>query len=131
MSKKIITEFMNEVWNKKNLNEIDNIFSETAVIHSPMGEFETAAEMKNTAKKWITAIPNMQVTLLNILEDNGLIVTHWMANGTHQKELNGIPPKGNKVEYQGISMYRIEKGKVIEYWAFLDSWAIVKQMTGM
>jgi predicted ester cyclase len=131
MNKKIIIDYMNEVWNKKNLSVIDKVFSGSAIIHSPLGEFSNPLEMQTIVEKWTKAIPDMRVTLLNIVEENGLVIAHWMSKGTHQKELNGIPPKGNPLEYQGISMYRMDKGKVIEYWAFIDSWAIIKQMSGM
>lgn len=119
---------MDQVWNKKNFEIIKEVFSDTAVIHSPLGQFKSPKEMSDTVSKWITAIPDIQVDLLNTMEDNGIIVSHWQAQGTHQKDLNGIKANGNPVTYQGVSMYRFENNQVVEYWAFLDSWTLEHQM---
>jgi len=36
MSKKIIENYMEEVWNKKNLSIIQEVFADSAIIHSPL-----------------------------------------------------------------------------------------------
>ncbi|SCA64182.1 Uncharacterized protein SCG7086_CL_00090 [Chlamydiales bacterium SCGC AG-110-P3] len=128
MNKKIVENYMNEVWNRKNIKIVKEVFSDSAVIHSPLGQFKSPQEMSDTVSKWITAIPDIQVDLLNTFEDNGIIVSHWKAKGTHQKDFNGIKANGNPVAYQGVSMYRLENNKIIEYWAFLDSWTLEQQM---
>lgn len=119
---------MLEVWNKKNLAMIADAFSESTRIHSPLGEFKSREEMTETIQKWILAIPDLNVTLLHTLEDNDIVVSYWRATGTDQKALNGIEAQGNPITYQGMSMYRLENEKVVEYWAYLDSWTLEKQM---
>lgn len=130
MNKEIIVKFMDEVWNKKNLSLVDEIFSENAKIHSPLGNFITSEQMKETVQKWLTAIPDIQVDLLHMFEDNGLVVSHWKAQGTHQEELNGRESQNQPVDYQGVTIYRLEDGKVVEYWAYLDSWTLDSQIKG-
>ncbi len=119
---------MHEVWNRKNLAIIKDVFSEPTLIHSPLGQFKSREEMSEIVSKWITAIPDLRINLLNTLEDNDIVISHWKAKGMHQKTLNGFKANGNLVEYQGISMYRLENEKVVEYWAFLDSWTLEQQM---
>jgi len=131
VNKKIVEDYMHEVWNKKNLGIVKEIFSDTAVIHSPLGQFQSPQEMSDTVSKWITAIPDIQVDLLNTLEDNEIVVSHWKAQGTHQNDLNGIKANGNPVTYQGLSIYRLENNKIVDYWAFLDSWTLEQQMKGV
>jgi len=128
MNKKLIEEYMEEVWNKKNLKVIDNLFAENAIVHSPLGTFKTPKEMAETVQQWLEAIPDIHVSLLNTVEENGLVVSHWQAKGTHQKMLNGIEARGNPVSYQGTTLHRFENGKVVEYWAYLDSWSLMAQM---
>lgn len=128
MNKKIIEDYMEEVWNKKNLSVIDEVFDESALIHSPLGQLKTSAEMLETVKEWINAIPDIKVELLHTLEENGIVVSHWKATGTHKSDLNGRQASGNPVSYHGVTMYRLENGKVKEYWAYLDSWSLEKQM---
>jgi steroid delta-isomerase-like uncharacterized protein len=128
MNKEIIEKYMDEVWNNRNFGIIHEVFADTAVIHSPLGKFQSPSEMSETVKKWITAIPDIHVELMNTVEENGLVVSHWKAKGKHQGTINDIQAQGNPVEYRGVSIYRMEDGKVVEYWAYLDSWTLEQQM---
>ena len=128
MSKQIVEDYMDTVWNKKDLRVVEDVFAASAIVHSALGNTQTPRDMKETVQKWVTAIPDIHVTLLHTLEENGLVISHWKAEGTHQKELNGIPARGNPVSYNGVSMYRFENGKVVEYWAYLDTWVLTRQM---
>lgn len=130
MSKAIIEKYMDDVWNKKELDQVYKVFSNHAVIHSPSGEYQSPQAMYDIVKKWVTAIPDVELTLLNTIEENGLVVSHWNAKGSHQSELAGVPASGNKLQYQGVTMYRFEGDKVVEYWAYIDVGRLNKQMQG-
>jgi len=130
MNKNIIETYMHQVWNEKNLDVINDVFSETAIIHSPLGNFKTPQAMRDIVQKWVTAIPDIQVTFLNTVEENGLVVSLWSAKGTHQKELNGMQGTGKPLDYQGVTLYRLENGKIVEYWAYVDSLTLENQMKG-
>lgn len=123
MNKEIIEKYMDEVWNKKNLSIIEELFAEDAKIHSTLGNFVSPQKMKETVEKWLTAIPDIRVDLLHTLEDDGVIASHWKAKGTHRHEINGITASNQPVEYQGVTMYRLENGKIVEYWAYLDGFS--------
>ena len=129
MNKSIIERYMEQVWNQKNTAIIKDLFAAEAKIHSPLGNYQSVQAMKETVEKWLKAIPDLQVSLLNTLEENDLVVSHWQAKGTHQHDFNEIAAKGNPVEYQGVTMYRMENGQVTEYWAYLDSWTLQSQMS--
>ena len=42
------------------------------------------------------------------------LVSRWTGRGTHQSELMGIAPTGNEVRVTGITIHRIEGGKIVE-----------------
>lgn len=128
MTKMIVEKYMDAVWNKKDLSVIPEVFSDDAIIHSPLGQFKTRKQMSETVEKWLTALPDIQVDLIHTLEEDGIVTSHWRSKGTHQKDINGIKANGNPVEYQGVTVYRFENGKVVEYWAYLDSWSLEQQM---
>jgi predicted ester cyclase len=43
-------------------------------------------------------------------------MTRWRMRGTHQGEFRGIAPTGEKVEINGIGIFRFSEGKVVESW---------------
>jgi predicted ester cyclase len=55
-------------------------------------------------------------------------VAHWRAQATHQGEYMGIPPTGNRVNFTGISIYRIERGQIAESWGVSDLLGMMQQL---
>ena len=51
--------------------------------------------------------------------------------GTHQGAFQGIPPTGNEVSWDGISILRIPEGKVAERWFQSDVMGLRRQLGAM
>ena len=68
------------------------------------------------------------MTVEDLIAEGDKVVTRWRARGTHQGELMGIPPSGNPVEVTGITIHRIEGGKVVETWANYDALGMMQQV---
>ena len=47
---------------------------------------------------------------------------------THQGEIQGIPPTGNKIEASGIMIHRVENGKVVEDREEADMLGLMQQL---
>ncbi len=55
-------------------------------------------------------------------------MTRWRMRGTHQGEFRGIAPTGEKVEINGIGIFRFSpEGKVVESWDSYDQLGIMRQ----
>ena len=62
-----------------------------------------------------------------IVEDNK-VVTRYLSTGTLLGSYAGIKETGKKVEFDEISIYRIEAGKVIEQWCLSDDLSTLRQL---
>jgi steroid delta-isomerase-like uncharacterized protein len=56
------------------------------------------------------------------------VVTRWTARGRHDGELFGIPPTGRQVEITGISIERLEGGRIVEDWVNWDALGLMRQL---
>ena len=56
------------------------------------------------------------------------VVVRWTGTGTHVGEVNGIPPTGNKVRVDAISIHRMEDGKIAESWEVWDTLGFLQQV---
>ncbi len=56
------------------------------------------------------------------------MATRWVASGTHQGELIGIAPTGNRVTVAGTSVERIVDGKIEETWDNYDALGMLQQI---
>jgi steroid delta-isomerase-like uncharacterized protein len=130
-NKALARRFMDEVYNEGNVNFIDEVVASNLVVHdptSPEGMTSGVQSAKQFVEVYRNAFPDIQMTVEDLIAEGDKVVTRWRARGTHQGELMGIPPSGNPVEVTGITIDRIEGGKVVETWANYDALGMMQQV---
>ena len=130
-NKDLARRFMDEVWNKGNVDFIDEVFAPNWVNHDPTVPEEMRGGVeggKRLAQMYRNAFPDTQMTVEDLIAEGDKVVTRYTARGTHQGELMGIPPSGNRAEVTGISIDRIEGGKFVESWNIVDALGMMQQI---
>jgi predicted ester cyclase len=56
------------------------------------------------------------------------VVVRFIAIGTHRGEMAGIPPTGNQVSVKDIDIFRLDNGKVTEFWLSWDQLGMIRQL---
>jgi steroid delta-isomerase-like uncharacterized protein len=115
-----VTRFIEEVCNKGNLDEIDNLFSEDIVWHG--GEYVTGVidfkeNMEMTRKTW----PDMNFKIQDSFAADNKVVIRWVVTATHEGEFMGIPPSHEKFDTWGMEIFHFESGKIKEAWTVFDA----------
>lgn len=57
-----------------------------------------------------------------------MVATHWTGRGTHDGELMGIAPTRKETTITGITMSRLQNGKVVEEWTNWDTLGMLQQL---
>ena len=130
-NKDLARRFMEEVYNKGNVDFIDEVVAYDYVAHdpsSPEGTGGGADGAKRFVETYRGALPDLRMTVEDLIAEGDKVVTRWTARGTHQGVLMGIPPSGNRVEVTGISVDRIEGGKFVEGWSNYDALGMMQQI---
>src|SRR5215207_2179696 len=130
-NKALARRFMEEVWNKGNVDFIDEVVASNYVVHDPAtpeGMSEGVEGAKQFFEMYHNAFPDTQMTVDDLITEGDKVVTRWTARGTHQGELMDIPPSGNRVEVTGISIDRIEGGKFVDSWSNYDLLGMMEQI---
>ena len=70
----------------------------------------------------------MVSTIEDIIAEGDKVVARWRSRATHQGNYMDIPPTGNRIEFTGISVYRIEGGKIAESWSVEDEYGLMAQI---
>jgi Predicted ester cyclase len=123
-----------DVWNRKNLNAIDDLMSAGYVHHDAGAIAANGPEgYKQFVKSYMSAFPDAHFTIhdeftLGRNEDGQDEITRWTVAGTHQGELAGIPPTGRRFSVTGISIARIVNGKITESWNNWDTLGLMQQL---
>jgi steroid delta-isomerase-like uncharacterized protein len=76
-----------------------------------------------------TAFPDMSATVEDVVAEGEKVVTRVTLRGTHQGEVEEFgPPTGRQVETQGITIHRIDGGKIVEEWNSWDNMSLMQQL---
>jgi steroid delta-isomerase-like uncharacterized protein len=119
---------LEEAWNQGNLSLLDEIGAPDYVEH----DLATHEELygldanKERVRGYRAAIPDLHVTIEDLIASGDKVVTRWRASGTNEGELMGNPPTHRYAEFTGISIDRFDAdGRLAETW---DQWDVMSFM---
>ena len=116
-----------EVWNKQNLEAVDEFLAENYIDHSLPPEFKGREGVKEWIKTVSTFFDEQTIIEDQVTEADRSILRLTMRL-THQAEWRGIPATGKQVEIKGYRAYRLEGDKIVEHWALIDGDSLERQL---
>lgn len=81
-----------------------------------------------SAKEWRAAFPDLAVRVERVVAEGGLVAVQWIARGTNTGVGNGLPATGRSVEAGGITIFRMEDGRIAEEWSSIDMLQLLRQL---
>jgi steroid delta-isomerase-like uncharacterized protein len=120
-NKALVRKFFEEAWGKGNVATVDEFMSAEYVEHPRPSTLSPGAEgLKQLIAAYRTAFPDLKTMLDDIFAEGDRVAFRWNVSGTHLGDWLGIPPTGNHVAANGITVFRISDGKVVESWTSID-----------
>jgi len=118
-----------EAFNRGNLAVIDEYFAPEYVFRSPLGmEAKGPESFKQMVTMMRTALPDLHVTIDDMLADGDKVMTRFTFAGTFKGEMMGIAPTGRKINVAGMLISRWADGKEVQAWESLDTLAFYQQL---
>lgn len=75
------------------------------------------------------AFPDFFLTEHATVAEGDLVASRWTAGGTHTgAPFAGLPPSGRSFRIEGMSMYRVEDGRIAEGWVSDDTLGMASQL---
>ncbi len=108
---------------------IDEIYASDLVWHEPDQDIHGLEEARQFVTMYKTAFPDLNVTVEDVISEGDNVVTRYTIRGTHQGEIEEFgPPTGRQIELEGITIHRIEDGKIAEEWERYDNLSMLQQL---
>ena len=117
-----------EVWNDGKLKVIDEICSPGYIGIGHYGEERGPDSVESGVANRRTAIPDIHVTIEDIILAEDRVLARLTFRGTHKGEFQGIPPTNKVVKWSGIWIYRVANGKFVERWHNYDMLGLMQQL---
>jgi steroid delta-isomerase-like uncharacterized protein len=109
-----------EVWNKRRTDTIDKLLTDESVSHSESGLLRGKQAFKErTHTVFLSAFPDLRMTVEATLAEGDEVVVRWVCTGTHEGDGLGFPATGRRVSFRGVTWIRFSGDKMVEGW---DCW---------
>jgi steroid delta-isomerase-like uncharacterized protein len=115
-----VTRFIENVCNKGELNEIDNLFTKDIVWHGAelvKGLDNFKESIKDTRNTW----PDIKFTVQDSLSYDNKVAIRWTVTATQEGEFMGLPASHEKFDTYGMEIFHFESGKIKEVWTVFDA----------
>ena len=90
--------------------------------HARIKHIDTSrAEKASGVRAVLTAFPDWQVTIEELVAEGDLVVDRFTIRATHTGSVNGITPTGQQIAALGMHMWRLAGGKLVEGWYVTDA----------
>lgn len=127
-NKAVVLRYVEEVWNRHDLDAIDGLVSPDYVNHAASTE-EYRRGGARLAVEWLLSVfPDHRFDVENAVAEGDTVAVRGTMTGTHEGELVGIAPTGERVAAQQSHWFRVVDGKLAEHWAVRDDLGLMRQL---
>ena len=116
-------------YNRNDLDVLDEVLDPNWTTNGwPELMAQTIEGAKKLYQVLLASWPDLQYLTLDLIAEGDKVVQHWKARGTFKGEIFGLQPTGEVVEADGISIFRMAGGKIVEHYAFGDDLGFWSQL---
>jgi len=122
---------LDEAWNAGNIEVLDELCAPGCIEHdlSTHEEVIGLEANKERIRGYREAMPDVHVTIDDLVASGDRVVTRWHAAGTNDGELMGNPPTHRSIEITGMSIDRFDSdGRLAETWDQWDNLSFMQQL---
>jgi len=125
--------FYSKVWdeilNDRDINQINAVnFADNVTVHLSEEDVVGIEGTKAFYQNYLTGFSDIEFSIIEIVGQRDRVVKHWRFKGKHTGVFFGIPATGRDLDIQGITLARIENGKIVEEQDFMDNMDMMTQL---
>ena len=112
-----------------NPDTIDEVYAADLVWHEPDQDIRGYEQARQFASTFFDAFPDINITVEDAIAEGDQVATRYTLRGTHRGETEEFgPPSGRQMEQKGMTISRIEGGKIVEEWQAYDNLSMMQQL---
>ncbi|NQX64386.1 ester cyclase [Paenibacillus qinlingensis] len=129
----VVRQFFNLVRSGKQPDDAKDYMAEQVLAHQMTAENEktvhrTPTNYADHVREMLEAYGTFQLEIQELLSQEDRVYVRWKQTGIHVGEVDGYPPTGKPIIEIASAVYRVEHGKIVEYWIQIDRAGIRVQL---
>jgi steroid delta-isomerase-like uncharacterized protein len=97
-----------------NVDEAASCVADNYLYRGPAGELHGPDGFKQLVQTYLSAFPDLKLTIEDQIAEGDKVATRFLASGTHRGELAGVAASGRKVSVECITISRVVNGLIVE-----------------
>ena len=130
-NEELVKRWHEEGINQQNAELALELCAESFQFHSALvtPDYPTgAASLRHWAKATFEFFPDFHVILQDMVSEDDKVAFRVGITATHGGEIFGVAPTGNLLSWDGMGMFRIENGRLAEFWWMPDLFTLMRQL---
>jgi predicted ester cyclase len=127
-NKMIVQKLIDRVFINHDLSNLDEIMRDDYIQHN-----DIAAQGKSgfiaLFEQTFRAMPDFKYKVNRLVAENDYVMAYCTSSGTHTGgEWLNVPPRGAKLHFDVVDIFRIQDGKIAEHWDVADRLTLFNQL---
>ena len=129
-NKELVRRMGEEVWNKGNLEIMDELYTPDVARHFlPTGSVTIGLDsLREHVRRHREAFPDWAEEIKHIVAEGDLVAIHFVSTGTNEGSFLGKPATGKRIQINEMSIFRIADGRIAEQWLIPDLSSLNRQL---
>jgi steroid delta-isomerase-like uncharacterized protein len=128
-NKRIVTDYLDRVWNQYDYTAIDEYIRPDYIQHSP--HVPPGREgVRAFFKMMESAFSEVTFMVEDMIAEGEKVVWRWTIQGKHTGTFRGLPATNKNFSFSGISILRLVDGKFAEIWVEQDMAGLLQKLQG-
>ena len=85
-------------------------------------------QVKRLVAMYRAAFPDLHFEIEGMVSDGDRVAVRWIATGTHQAPVLGLPATNRHVSLIGCDVLRLRDDLIAESWSYYDRLALMEQL---
>ncbi len=117
-------------WNKQGADAVGDLFSpdfrdrQLAQASGPV----TLDSFKERLRTLDSMIGPGEFEEQEMIAEGDRVMVRWILHGTHSGPFLGLPATGRTFSVDGVNIFRVAGGRIVERWSFFDVTALLAQL---
>jgi predicted ester cyclase len=128
-NKKLVLRWKDEIWNKRNVNIVDELYSTDYIGHivGAPGPVRGRETLKQMIAAYFAAF-DIHYTSEFLIAEGDMVAAYDTFRFKHTGAFQGIPPTGKEATITSTDIYRIVNGKIVEQWTEANMLSLMQQL---
>jgi len=131
-NKALYRRYIDEAFNGGRVELLDQFLAPSYVFHdAPPGVPPGIEGVRQTIRMFHAAFPDLNITIEELVAEGDTVCTRAVTRGTHTgAPIMGIAASGKSFVMRGMTMVRVDAGRITDSWVSNDVLGLMNQLRG-